>query len=170
MTQSLSHRKKFIGSLHNVTFDVLKSLAWEKVFNVEICSEFWWQYNFVCCYICGTTQQYVTINNLDTSLFLARLTLGKSRSQWPRGLRSSSSAARLLRSWVRIPLGALMFVCCECCVLSGRGLCDGLITHPDESYRLWCVAVCDLEKPRERGGHGPRWTAAPHEKKSWEEA
>jgi hypothetical protein len=21
--------------------------------------------------------------------------------------------------------GACMFVCCECCVLSGRGLCDG---------------------------------------------
>ena len=27
-------------------------------------------------------------------------------------------------------------VCCECCVLSGRGLCDGLITRPEESYRL----------------------------------
>jgi len=26
-----------------------------------------------------------------------------------------------------------------CCVLSGRGLCDGLITRPEESYRLWCV-------------------------------
>jgi hypothetical protein len=26
-----------------------------------------------------------------------------------------------------------------------RGLCDGLITHPEESYRLWCVVVCDLE-------------------------
>jgi len=38
-----------------------------------------------------------------------------------------------------------MFVCCECCVLSGRGLCDELITHPEESYRLWCVIVCDLE-------------------------
>jgi len=37
-------------------------------------------------------------------------------------------------------------VCCECCVLSGRGLCDDLITRPDESYRLWCVVVCDLEK------------------------
>ena len=37
-----------------------------------------------------------------------------------------------------------MFVCCECCVLSGRGLCDELITRPEESYRLWCV-VCDLE-------------------------
>jgi hypothetical protein len=30
-------------------------------------------------------------------------------------------------------------------VLSGRGLCDGLITRPEESYRLWCVLVCDLE-------------------------
>ena len=28
-----------------------------------------------------------------------------------------------------------MFVCCECCVLSGRGLCDGLITRPKESHR-----------------------------------
>jgi hypothetical protein len=27
-----------------------------------------------------------------------------------------------------------MNVCRECCVLSGRGLCDGLITRPDESY------------------------------------
>ena len=38
-----------------------------------------------------------------------------------------------------------MFVCCECFVLSGRGLCDQLITCPEESYRLWCVVVCDLE-------------------------
>jgi hypothetical protein len=38
-----------------------------------------------------------------------------------------------------------MIVCCECCVLSGRGLCDELITRPEESYRLWCVVVCDLE-------------------------
>ena len=36
-------------------------------------------------------------------------------------------------------------VCCECCVLSGRGICDELITRPEESHRLWCVAVCDLE-------------------------
>jgi len=38
-----------------------------------------------------------------------------------------------------------MFVCCKCCVLSGRGLCDGLITRPDESYRLWRVVLCDQE-------------------------
>ena len=39
-------------------------------------------------------------------------------------------AVRLLRSWVRIPPGAWIFVCCECRVLSGRGLCDELITRP----------------------------------------
>ena len=42
-----------------------------------------------------------------------------------------------------------MFVCCECCVLSGRGLCDGLITRPEESYRLWRVVVCDQESSNE---------------------
>jgi len=30
-------------------------------------------------------------------------------------------------------------------VLSGRGLCDEVITRPEESYRLCCVVVCDLE-------------------------
>jgi len=29
--------------------------------------------------------------------------------------------------------------------LSGRGFCDELITRPEESYRQWCVVVCDLE-------------------------
>jgi hypothetical protein len=43
-----------------------------------------------------------------------------------------------------------MDVCCECCVLSGIGLCDELITRPEKSYRLWCVVVCDLETPRMR--------------------
>ena len=36
-------------------------------------------------------------------------------------------------------------VCCECCLLSGSGLCDELITHPEEFYRLWCVDLCDIE-------------------------
>jgi hypothetical protein len=39
---------------------------------------------------------------------------------------------------------------CECCVLSGRGLCDELFTCPEESYRLWCVVMCDLETSRMR--------------------
>jgi hypothetical protein len=57
-------------------------------------------------------------------------------------------AAHLLRSWVRLPPGAWIFVCCDCRVLSGRGLCDELIARPEESYRLWCVGVCDLETSR----------------------
>ena len=66
----------------------------------------------------------------------------KCRSQWPRGLRSRSATALLLRLWVRVPPGAWMFVCY---LLSDRGLCDELITRSEESYRLWCVIVCDLE-------------------------
>jgi hypothetical protein len=57
---------------------------------------------------------------------------------WTHQLQSMPSNW-LLRLWVRIPPGAWMFVCCECCVLSSRGLCDELITRPEESYRLWCL-------------------------------
>jgi len=35
-------------------------------------------------------------------------------------------------------------------VLSGRGLCDGLITRPEESYRLWRLVVCDQETSKTR--------------------
>jgi hypothetical protein len=40
-----------------------------------------------------------------------------------------------------------MYVCCVCCVSSGTGLCDELITRPEESYRLRCVVVRDLRGP-----------------------
>jgi hypothetical protein len=32
------------------------------------------------------------------------------------------------------------------CVLSGRGLCDRPIRHPEESYRPWCVSEYDQVK------------------------
>jgi hypothetical protein len=38
-----------------------------------------------------------------------------------------------------------MLACCVCCVLSGRGLCDELVTRPEESYQLWRVVVSDQE-------------------------
>jgi len=38
-----------------------------------------------------------------------------------------------------------MSVCNDYWVLSGRSLCDELTTRPEESYRLWCVVLCDLE-------------------------
>jgi hypothetical protein len=68
------------------------------------------------------------------------------RSRWPRGLRRRSAGTLLLRLRVWIPPWAWISVGCECCVLSSRGLYNGLITRPEESYRLWCVVVCDLNE------------------------
>jgi hypothetical protein len=50
-----------------------------------------------------------------------------------------------------------MDVCCECCVLSGKCLCDGL------GVRLCCVVLYDLT-PRELGGSGPLGAVAPQKK------
>ena len=93
------------------------------------------------------TCAYVKVQpNLNYTLLYINL----RRSQWPRGLRRRSTATRLLRLWVRNPPGARMSIYFECCVLSCRGLCDGLITRPEESYLLWYGAVCDLETSRMR--------------------
>jgi hypothetical protein len=43
-----------------------------------------------------------------------------------------------------------MDVCCECCVLSSRGPYLGLITRPEESYRMWRVVVCDQDTSKTR--------------------
>jgi hypothetical protein len=64
-----------------------------------------------------------------------------SRSQWPRGLRCRSAAARLLRLRIRIPTGAWMFVV-SVNVLLGRGLC--VQRSPTESVALLCVRSRNL--------------------------
>jgi hypothetical protein len=62
------------------------------------------------------------------------------RSQWPRGLKCGSAPTRLLELWLRIPPEAWMsVVSCECFMLSGRGLCVGMFTRPEESYWGRCV-------------------------------
>ena len=53
----------------------------------------------------------VTVNEIASHLHMSH---GSAhyivrRSQWPRGLRRRSTAARLLSLWVRIPPGAWMF-------------------------------------------------------------
>jgi hypothetical protein len=127
------------------------------------------------------------------------------RSQWPRGLKRRSAAARLLGLWVRshrghgclccvcckggsmerkvtwrtegfkqykngskgknprqtkkkkIPPGAWMSVCCECCVLSGRGVCDEQDPRPEESYRVWRVLSVWSRNLEKWGGLAPLW-------------
>jgi hypothetical protein len=39
-----------------------------------------------------------------------------------------------------------MFVSCTVFLLSRRGLCDGPIPRPEESYRQWSVLKCDEMK------------------------
>ena len=68
--------------------------------------------------------------------YITLLHCGKMfKSVW--ALSCAFAVARLLGLWVRIPDVCL----CDCCVLSGRGLCVGLITRPEEPYRVWCVWV-----------------------------
>jgi len=66
------------------------------------------------------------------------------------------------------PAGAFVFDSCEGCVLSVRGLCDGLITRPEESYPVWCVSVWSWSLDKEevlvhkglcaiRGGGNIQW-------------
>jgi hypothetical protein len=84
----------------------------------------------------------------SAAYFSALYFCGVCRSQCPRVLSRRSTAARLLRSCVRILPWAWMFVCC---VLSGRGLCDELIACPEESYRRG-ASLCVIRKPLGRGG------------------
>ena len=84
------------------------------------------------------------------------------RSQWPRGLRRRSAAVRLLRLWVRIPpvasMNVVSVVFCQVEVsATSRSLVHRSSTECDAS-------LCVIQKPQERG-HGPRWAAAPQEKK-----
>ena len=60
-------------------------------------------------------------------------------SRWPRDLRRGSVVAHLLRLWARISQGvggggclSLMSIVC----VLDRSLCVGLITRPEESYRV----------------------------------
>jgi len=64
-----------------------------------------------------------------------------SRYRWLRSLMRGWAAVRLLGSQVRILPEACRSSSCECCVLSGRALCDGQITRPEESYRVWDIWV-----------------------------
>ena len=66
-----------------------------------------------------------------------------------------------------------MFLCCECCVLSGTGLCNGLITRP-EGPTDFGASLCVIKKPHTREGYSPamglqntnpQWVVAPVEKK-----
>jgi hypothetical protein len=80
-----------------------------------------------------------------------------SRSQWLRGLRRTSAAARLLGLWVWIPPAAWTSVYCECCVLWSAAICQAKVSDElwdSSKYRSCNVVVrrisgySDVTSPR----------------------
>jgi hypothetical protein len=57
----------------------------------------------------------------------------------PRYLRRRSAAtpSEIVGSKTARGMDVCLLCCCECCVLSGRVLCDESIPHPEESCQLW---------------------------------
>jgi len=120
-------------------------------FPIKLSNEHWidivllWRRGYMCIPFCCECSKRPPSGWIHGHTYLTYVQPLISRSRWPRGLRPTSAAARLLRSWVRIPSGHWCLSVVSVCVLSGRGLCVGLITRTEEDYRLWCVVVCDLE-------------------------
>ena len=83
---------------------------------------------------------------------LITVLVNNCRSQWPRGLRRRSSAARLLRLWVRIPPGGhgcLSVVSVVCCQVEASATDWSLVQRiPTDCGASLCV----IKKPRKRGG------------------
>jgi len=80
------------------------------------------------------------IYNGNTAFYAVRTEFSYVYIGW-RCLRRRYAIARLLELRVRIPSGALISVCCECSVLSGRGPYVGFTTRPEETYQVRCVRI-----------------------------
>jgi len=124
--------------------DVIFNTTWTNCPVRELSSLKTWTSCAACCLHVSLANTYA--NHKITSLFgylFFLVSFGVNvflgRSQWMCGLRRVSAATRLLWLLVQIPPGTWMSLYCECCVLSGRGLCERLITSPEESYRMLCV-------------------------------
>jgi hypothetical protein len=95
------------------------SCFWDFLNTVTMCDKLtiWWPYDFL----------YMA--------FFTLLPVAARSQEWVSG-RS------LVKNSVSKPTES-MDVCFDCCVQPGRGLCDELITRPEESYRVCvCMYVC----------------------------
>jgi len=74
----------------------------------------------------------MTVGHLSAEFILTKDLV--SHSQWPRRLRHRSAAAHLLEIVGSNPTrGKDVYLLQVLCLLSGRGLCDELITRPEGS-------------------------------------
>ena len=94
-----------------------------------LCSSIYWQCKCTPIAYAATHLRRSTCNITVRSVPLAVQTRCRCAAACLLGIPDSNSA------------GLWMSGCCECCVLSGRVLCVGLIIRPEESYRICCVGV-----------------------------
>jgi hypothetical protein len=82
------------------------------------------------------------------------------KPNFSQGNSSVQNIVRYLKALIYVFVSWFLFVlpfavtflffsaCLTHLTIFSRGLCDELITHPEESYRLWCVVVFNLENLR----------------------
>jgi hypothetical protein len=154
--KTFKHRQKWpekltsntwMSHLHKVT-DVVFLAA--LVLKFEICTKTHKQTNTLthrdvhrCIPVrCGNNIHYLLHSSRRIFTLLSqinKINYHINRSQWPRGLWFGSACARVLGLRIWILPGAWISVSCKGCVLSGRGLCVGLITRTEEFYTAWCA-------------------------------
>jgi hypothetical protein len=87
----------------------------------------------VCLENCETDGKSVLHKEYVDYLIYFRCTC---RKPIPVAARSKCGSAAVCLLGLRLRIRGHGCLSCECCVLSGKGLCVGLITRPEEFYRL----------------------------------
>ena len=64
-------------------------------------------FSIILSYVSNFPPPQRGLSNISSAFTISFHTCHMRRSQWPRGLRRRSAAARLLRLWVRIPPGGM---------------------------------------------------------------
>jgi len=106
-----------------------------------------------CPSSCGVTQPVYPVPGMSYASMplyahhnIVRVYISKCRSQWPRGLTCGSAAACSLGLQVQISPRLWRSVSYGCCVLYGRGLCDGWSLF-QRSPTEYGVTECDRGLP-----------------------
>lgn len=125
--------KYFVYSSYRLVYVYIYDYIYLPYFFVLVFQDYLCRPDMYVVYVCYTEWSYVVYvrytgwsackQEMETFMFIT----DKIYCTDPdgRGLRYRPAEARLLGLRLRIPLGAWMFVACECCFLSGRGICDG---------------------------------------------
>jgi len=94
----------------------------------------------LCLCLCSWTSGYWKFSSTGMLIGKINFVVLAKGLEWPRGLRHRSAAARLLRSWVRIPPGAcVFFVSVMCCQLE---VCATSWSHVQRSPTDCGTSLC----------------------------